>query len=196
MPYVPESVREEAARNGLYRPELEHDACGVGFIAHMRGEPTHTLISQALTILENLGHRGAEGSDPLTGDGAGILLQIPHELFAQECLKIGVELPDRVGAYGVGMIFLPSDAALRTFFLWLLEPDEARGQLQRERDYWQGVLDEFLRIREEPTGTNKKARTLRIALEGGIRTVEARLAWLDDALAEIASDAWRRLPPG
>ncbi len=89
-----------------------------------------------------------------------------------------------------------SDAALRTFFLWLLEPDEARGQLQRERDYWQGVLDEFLRIREEPTGTNKKARTLRIALEGGIRTVEARLAWLDDALAEIASDAWRRLPPG
>jgi PadR family transcriptional regulator, regulatory protein AphA len=89
-----------------------------------------------------------------------------------------------------------SDAALRTFFLWLLEPAEAREQLEGERGYWQGVLDEFVRIREEPTGHNKKARTFRIALEGGIRTAEARLAWLEDALAEIESDAWRRLDPG
>ena len=89
-----------------------------------------------------------------------------------------------------------SDAALRTFFLWLLDPAEARKQLEVERTYWQGVLDEFLRIREEPTGHNKKARTFRIALEGGIRTVEARLAWLADALAEIESDAWRRLDTG
>lgn len=87
-----------------------------------------------------------------------------------------------------------SDAALRTFFLWLLEPDEAREQLEGERAYWQGVLDEFLRIEDEPTGRNKKARTFRIALEGGIRTVEARLAWLGDAIAEIESDDWRRLP--
>ena len=87
-----------------------------------------------------------------------------------------------------------SDAALRTFFLWLLEPDEAREQLEGERAYWQGVLDEFLRIEEEPTGRNKKARTFRIALDGGIRTVEARLAWLGDAIAEIESDEWRRLP--
>jgi DNA-binding PadR family transcriptional regulator len=87
-----------------------------------------------------------------------------------------------------------SDAALRTFLLWLLEPDEAREQLERERAYWQGVLDEFLRIEDEPTGHNKKARTFRIALEGGIRTVEARLAWLGDAIAEIESDDWRRLP--
>ena len=89
-----------------------------------------------------------------------------------------------------------SDAALRTFFLWLLDPAEAREQLEVERMYWQGVLDEFLRIREEPTGHNKKARTFRIALEGGIRTVEARLAWLADALAEIESDEWRRLDTG
>jgi len=89
-----------------------------------------------------------------------------------------------------------SDAALRTFFLWLLDPAEARKQLEVERTYWQGVLDEFLRIREEPTGHNKKARTFRIALEGGIRTVEARLAWIDDALAEGESDEWRRLDPG
>jgi DNA-binding PadR family transcriptional regulator len=89
-----------------------------------------------------------------------------------------------------------SDAALRMFFLWLLEPAVAREQLEGERAYWQGVLDEFLRIQEEPTGNNKKARTFRIALEGGIRTVEARLAWLDDALTEIQSDEWRRLSPG
>ena len=89
-----------------------------------------------------------------------------------------------------------SDAALRTFFLWLLEPAEAREQLEGERMYWQSVLEEFLRIRDEPTGHNKKARTFRIALEGGILTVEARLSWLDDALAEIDSDEWRRLAPG
>ena len=89
-----------------------------------------------------------------------------------------------------------SDAALRTFFLWLLDPAEAREQLEGERTYWQGVLDEFLRIRDEPTGHNKKARTFRIALEGGIRTVEARLAWLADALEEIESEEWRRLDPG
>ena len=89
-----------------------------------------------------------------------------------------------------------SDAALRTFFLWLLEPDEAQAQLTGEHAYWRGVLDEFLRIRDEPTGHDKKARTFRIALEGGIRTVEARLAWLDEALAELRSDEWRRRAPG
>jgi DNA-binding PadR family transcriptional regulator len=89
-----------------------------------------------------------------------------------------------------------SDAALRGFFLWLLDPDEAEDQLDAEREYWQGVLDEYLRIRDEPTGRNKKARTLRIALEGGIRGAEARLGWLEWAIAEIRSPAWRELDPG
>jgi PadR family transcriptional regulator, regulatory protein AphA len=89
-----------------------------------------------------------------------------------------------------------SDAALRTFFLWLLEPAEAEAQLAEERAYWQRVLDEFRRIQDEPTGSNKKARSLRIALEGGIRAVETRLAWLDDVIAEIRSDEWRTLAPG
>ena len=75
-------------------------------------------------------------------------------------------------------------------------PTRHAQQLEGERTYWQGVLEEFLHIREEPTGRGKKARTLRIALEGGIRMVEARLAWLDDALAEIQSEEWRRLAPG
>jgi DNA-binding PadR family transcriptional regulator len=87
-----------------------------------------------------------------------------------------------------------SDAALRTFFLWLLEPAEAVERLDAERTYWQGVLDEFLRIQDEPTGRDKKARTFRIALEGGIAGVEARLAWLEETIAEIRSPEWARLP--
>ena len=98
---VPQSVRDRAAREGAYRPDHEHDSCGVGFIAHIKGERSHALISQALTILENLEHRGAEGSDPLTGDGAGILVQIPHELLAAECRKADIDLPARAGAYGL-----------------------------------------------------------------------------------------------
>ncbi len=86
-----------------------------------------------------------------------------------------------------------SDAALRTFFLWLLEPEEAASQLEREQDYWRGILEEFERIRTEPTGANRKGRTFRIALEGGIRTVEARLEWLESAIAEVRSPAWRAL---
>ena len=89
-----------------------------------------------------------------------------------------------------------SDAALRGFFLWLLDPAEAEAQLQSERGYWQGVLDEFLRIRDEPTGDNQKARTVRIALEGGVRTAEARIAWLDEAVTEIRSPAWEEVDPG
>ena len=87
-----------------------------------------------------------------------------------------------------------SDAALRTFFLWLLEPAEAVERLDAERTYWQGVLDEFLRIQDEPTGNDKKSRTFRIALEGGIAGVEARLAWLEETIAEIRSPEWARLP--
>lgn len=87
------------------------------------------------------------------------------------------------------------DATLRTFFLWLLEPDEAEAQIERERAYWSQVLAEFERIQAEPTGSNRKARTLRIALEGGIRTVRAQLDWLDDVVEEIRSPEWRALDP-
>jgi PadR family transcriptional regulator, regulatory protein AphA len=84
-----------------------------------------------------------------------------------------------------------SDAALRTFFLWLLEPAEARAQLERERDHWRDVLGQFERIREEPFGSTRKERAFRIALEGGIRTVEARLEWLEWALEQVRSPGWR-----
>ncbi len=113
MPYVPPEIRLRARDRGLYRPDHEHDSCGVGFIAHLRGEPSHTVIQKALQILENLEHRGAEGSDPQTGDGAGLLIQVPHGLFRAEAQRLGFTLPRRPGVYGVGMVFLPSDDDLR-----------------------------------------------------------------------------------
>ena len=96
----------------LYRPEFEHDACGTGFIASLRGAPTHQMVTDALTMLENMEHRGACGCDPDSGDGAGLLLQLPHWFLLGECTALSIRLPEP-GAYGVGMMFLPKDAGLR-----------------------------------------------------------------------------------
>src|SRR5215217_6600386 len=93
-------------KQGMYDPRNEHEACGFGIIAHVRGEKSHSIVRQGLEILCNLNHRGAVGSDPLSGDGAGILLQTPHRLLDEECRKVGVELPPE-GDYAVGMVFLP-----------------------------------------------------------------------------------------
>ncbi len=93
-------------KQGLYDPQYEKDSCGIGFVAHIKGEKSHGIIQQGLTVLTNLAHRGAVGCDPCTGDGAGILVQIPHLFFQAACDEIGVSLPEG-GAYGVGMVFLP-----------------------------------------------------------------------------------------
>ena len=98
--------------HGLYSTEQEHDACGVGFVAHIRGEKSHSIVKNALKILENLDHRGAVGADKLMGDGAGILIQLPDALYRQEMATQGVTLP-APGEYGVGMIFLPKEHASR-----------------------------------------------------------------------------------
>ena len=103
---------EDAEQRGLYRPTAEHDACGVGFVAHIKGKASHALVQQALLILHNLDHRGAVGADPLCGDGAGILIQIPDAYFREELSRQGVMLPPQ-GEYGVGMIFLPREHASR-----------------------------------------------------------------------------------
>ncbi len=97
---------------GLYDPANEHDACGVGFVAHIKGNKSHSIIEQGLQILKNLDHRGAVGADPLMGDGAGILIQIPDQYFRDEMARQGVELPPP-GEYGVGMVFLPKESASR-----------------------------------------------------------------------------------
>ncbi len=100
------------AAQGLYDPHNEHDACGVGFVAHIKGQKSHRIIQQGLNILENLDHRGAVGADPLMGDGAGILLQIPDGFYREDMAQRGVLLPPS-GEYGVGMIFLPKEHASR-----------------------------------------------------------------------------------
>ena len=91
---------------GMYDPANEHDACGVGFVAHIKGKKRHEIIQQGLKILENLDHRGAVGADKLMGDGAGILIQVPDAFYREEMAKQGVTLPPE-GEYGVGMVFLP-----------------------------------------------------------------------------------------
>jgi glutamate synthase domain-containing protein 2/glutamate synthase domain-containing protein 1/glutamate synthase domain-containing protein 3 len=93
---------------GLYHPRNEHDACGMGLVASIRGEKSHDIIKKGLEVLINLTHRGAAGCDPETGDGAGILIQVPHVFFARECGELGIQLPE-AGAYGVAMCFLPVD---------------------------------------------------------------------------------------
>jgi glutamate synthase (NADPH) large chain len=102
----------DSAQHGLYDPARERDACGVGFIADIKGRRSHSMVEQGLQILQNLDHRGAVGADKLMGDGAGILLQIPHDCLREEMAKQGVHLPPP-GEYGVGMIFLPKEHASR-----------------------------------------------------------------------------------
>jgi glutamate synthase (NADPH/NADH) large chain len=97
---------------GLYHPSHEHDACGMGFVVNLDGRKTHEIVQKGIQVLINLTHRGACGCDPETGDGAGVLIQIPHEFFARECSQLGFTLPEP-GSYGVGMMFLPVESAQR-----------------------------------------------------------------------------------
>ncbi|CAB3899813.1 glutamate synthase-related protein [Achromobacter anxifer] len=114
----PKAIPIDASRiglpsaQGLYNPKNEHDACGVGFVAHIKGKKSHAIIQQGLKILENLDHRGAVGADKLMGDGAGILIQIPDALYRDELNHQGIVLPPP-GEYGVAMVFLPKETASR-----------------------------------------------------------------------------------
>lgn len=116
MRYVADSTRQE----GLYTEHLESDACGTGFIANLTGEPSHKLVTDALTMLKNMEHRGACGCEPNSGDGAGILVQVPHEFFARKLFEKGKTLPEK-GKYGVGMMFLPEEKQLLERCLYLFE---------------------------------------------------------------------------
>ncbi len=123
MTYVAPSVTTEftpaaqtkaatVKNRGLYDPVNEHDACGVGFIAQMKNVKSHQIVRDGLAMLENLTHRGAVGADPLVGDGAGVLVQIPDGFFREEMARQGIELP-KPGHYGVGHWFMPQDPELR-----------------------------------------------------------------------------------
>ena len=99
-------------QQSLYDSSFEHDACGIGFIANLKGEKSHQTIKNAILMLENMEHRGATGFEVNTGDGAGVLIQMPHQFFKEECERIGINLPE-YGKYGVGMIFFPKEVKLR-----------------------------------------------------------------------------------
>jgi len=113
-------ARKPLLKGGLYRPEFEHDSCGVGFVAHIGGKPSHEIISWGIEILVNLTHRGAVADDPETGDGAGILIQVGDSFFREKCAGLGIKLPDP-GSYGIGMVFLPQKDSQRSFCEWVLE---------------------------------------------------------------------------
>src|SRR5450631_4409487 len=105
---ISESRRRIPEPQGLYHPQHEHDACGMGLVASIRGEKSHEIIRKGLEVLINLTYCGAAGCDPETGDGAGILIQIPHAFFALECGKLRIKLGEP-GTYAVAMVFLPVD---------------------------------------------------------------------------------------
>jgi glutamate synthase domain-containing protein 2/glutamate synthase domain-containing protein 1/glutamate synthase domain-containing protein 3 len=113
-------VLSNSAKKGLYLPQHEHDSCGIGFVANIKGGKSHKIVEDALKILIRMEHRGATGSEENSGDGAGVLTQIPHDFFQRECGKLHIELPEPKN-YAVGMVFLPTDKASRAFCEQTLE---------------------------------------------------------------------------
>ena len=125
-------------RKTLYTPEHEHDSCGIGFVAHLKGKASRSIIDDAITMLQNMEHRGGTGADENSGDGAGILIQIPHKFFKEECNKLGFKLPV-AKEYGVGMTFFPADEVLR---------EKCRKELNK---YIRNLGFELLGYRKVPT---------------------------------------------
>ena len=113
-------IQQRPKTEGLYDPNFEHDACGVGFDAHIKGNKSHAQVKDALTMLENMEHRGACGCDPESGDGAGIMIQLPHEFLWEECINLGIQL-EEPGYYGTGMVFLPKEEDMNKICRDLIE---------------------------------------------------------------------------
>jgi glutamate synthase (ferredoxin) len=154
------------SKQGLYDPRFEHDACGVGFIVNIKGDKSHQIVEQALTVLENLDHRGACGCEENTGDGAGILLQVPHAFFQHACDGLGFHLPEP-GQYGVGMIFLPPDRDERLRCERTLEEIIA-GEGQRLLG-WRKVPTDNLYLGETAKACEPFVRQVFIGRGGGIK---------------------------
>src|SRR5436309_12587670 len=116
-------------KQGLYDPQFEHDSCGVGFVVDIAGRKSNGIVRKALEVLINLQHRGAKGCEANTGDGAGILFQIPHDFLKAECKTLGFHLPSP-GRYGVGMVGLPRDAHSQRWCEAIIEAASARAGLR------------------------------------------------------------------
>jgi glutamate synthase (NADPH/NADH) large chain len=152
-------MMEQPQQQGLYDPANEHDACGVGFVAHIKNRKSHAIVQQGLKILENLTHRGATGYDPLLGDGAGILIQLPDDFLREETARLGIKLP-ALGSYGCGNIFLPQSANGRAacesavarivheegqvFLGWRDVPRDNKGLAQAARDLEPSIRQVFI----------------------------------------------------
>ncbi len=146
---------------GLYRPEFDHDACGIGALAHLKGERSHRMVDDALSVLVNLEHRGGKGLEPNTGDGAGILFQVPHRFFRKEAQKCGHLLPDE-GDYGVAMLFCPQDE---------------RGVVDARRIFEDGCATEGLPVlfwREVPVDDHDLGATARACMPTILQAFVAR----------------------
>lgn len=145
------------SKMGLYDPQFEKDSCGVGFVASIKGERTHDIVKKGLKVLINLTHRGAVGADPNTGDGAGILTQIPHEFFKINCENLGISLPEP-NNYGIAMIFLPKEPALRLHCEGIMERVvESEGQKVLG---WRDVPVDNVSIGDSAKGTEPTIRQL------------------------------------
>ena len=137
-------------KQGLYDPQFEHDACGVGFVVNIKGKKSNSILHDALTVLLNLTHRGATGAEPTTGDGAGVLFQMPHKFFQKVCAQDGIDLP-APGEYGVGMVFLPQDE------------DQRRGCERRVEEIVAAEGQTLLGWRTVPTNNNGLGKSALLA---------------------------------
>lgn len=151
-------------KQGLYDPQFEHDSCGVGFVCNIKGKKSNDIVKQGLEVLRRLAHRGATGADPKTGDGAGLLIQFPHEFFVSACKKENILLP-KEGQYASGLVFLPQDAKERKFCKATFEKvihNEALGFLGwrsvpvNNQDIGKGAVDTQPVIEQILIGVNKK----------------------------------------
>jgi glutamate synthase (ferredoxin) len=182
------------SREGLYDPAHERDGCGIGFVAHVHGERSHDIVAKALRLLDNLSHRSAVGCDPCTGDGAGILLQLPHAFLARAGRDIGVHLPE-AGAYGVGMVFLsrrPEDRRACERFVeeavaaegcrvlgWRDVPVDPTQPGEVARRTQPDIRQVFIapvgveRDVEDPSGFERRLYMIRKRIEGSVRAAAA-----------------------
>ncbi len=177
------SARSSVRRKpwGLYDPQMDHDACGIGFIAHIKGEKSRSIIVDALSILQRLAHRGATGSDPDTGDGAGILIQLPHRFFKRKGLDLGFDMPRR-RRYGVGQVFLPSDPHARRACEGVLE-DVIAAQGQRLIG-WRDVPVDPARLGPGARGVQPTIRQVYIARRRVVPSAFERKLYVIRKLAE------------
>ena len=200
-------TRDEGAQQGLYRPEFEHDACGIGALASLKGTRTHQMLDDALSVLVNLDHRGGKGLEPNTGDGAGILFQIPHRFFRKEAQRWGHLLPDE-GDYGVAMLFFPQDPegvrdARRVFedgcaksglelLFWREVPVDPHDLGDTARACMPTIMQAFVRRPESVAAGDEFERKLFIARRT-IENIAAKSSELSDKIFYVCSMSCRTI---